>query len=578
MKKLKLLLPLLLILTLGLCLTACSDEEGKYTVSFMVDETVYHSIQTAGNEKITLPDEPQKEDYDFLGWYTSAEEDSEEVNENSFLNKTLDSDVTVYAKWQLSDDSISRLEFELINNEYRIISWGSYKAQELVIPAEYNSVPITSIGIRSFRLMCLKSIYIPASITNIGLEAFCGLRGLESITVEEGNPRYKSSGNCLIDTETKTLILGCKNSVIPSDGSVTTIDNYAFCLDNGSVNLAVPEGVTKIKPFAFRWCKALVGITLPNSLNNLDSFIFKDCPYLASETEGGVSYIGNWVIAVDEDLENVVIRNGTVGIASEAFLRKTKLKSISLPEGIKCLGSFAGCTSLSSIAIPESVTTVDSFDGCTALSSLNIPDGVSGSISLAGCTSLESLDLGNITYISDMSSCTSLTELVIPRTVTGIGYGALVNLPGVVSVTVEDGNGVFHVSGNCLIQTETKTLVSAFKNATVPTDGSVAVIGSKSFALSSWLYELVIPSSVTEIREYAFLMCENLEAVTLSIGVEKIGAYAFSRCSALTSATFANGAGWIADDSQVDSATLSDVTLAAQCLKETYCNAVWRRS
>ena len=60
-----------------------------------------------------------------------------------------------------------------------------------------------------------------------------GLRiisSIKSITVEEGNPIYHSAGNCLIETATKKLVLGSDNSVIPNDGSVTSIGMDAFCM------------------------------------------------------------------------------------------------------------------------------------------------------------------------------------------------------------------------------------------------------------------------------------------------------------------------------------------------------------
>ena len=75
----------------------------------------------------------------------------------------------------------------------------------------------------------IASITIPDSVTEIGCTAFSDCAGLESISVSSGNTKYHSSGNCLIETATKTLVSGCKNSVIPSDGSVTNIGDYAFC-------------------------------------------------------------------------------------------------------------------------------------------------------------------------------------------------------------------------------------------------------------------------------------------------------------------------------------------------------------
>ena len=74
----------------------------------------------------------------------------------------------------------------------------------------------------------LTSVTIPDSVTSIGEGVFMGCSSLESIEVEKGNSRYHSKGNCLIETASKTLIAGCSNSVIPSDGSVTSIGEGAF--------------------------------------------------------------------------------------------------------------------------------------------------------------------------------------------------------------------------------------------------------------------------------------------------------------------------------------------------------------
>ena len=95
---------------------------------------------------------------------------------------------------------------------------------ELTLP---NSV--TSIGDGAFRgCTGLTELILPNSVTSIGESAFSGCSGLEKIAVESGNSCYDSRDNCnsIIDTETNTLIVGCKNSVIPN--SVTSIGDGAF--------------------------------------------------------------------------------------------------------------------------------------------------------------------------------------------------------------------------------------------------------------------------------------------------------------------------------------------------------------
>lgn len=139
----------------------------------------------------------------------------------------------------------------------------------------------------------LQSITIPKSVERIGKDAFCDCCGLESISVENGNEIYCGKQNCLIHKISKTLVLGCKNSVIPADGSVTEIGTGAFRYCSGLRSIVVPYGVTTIGKVAFERCSGLTSVVFSESVTKILKSAFSDCSGLTSVTiPSGVTEIG----------------------------------------------------------------------------------------------------------------------------------------------------------------------------------------------------------------------------------------------------------------------------------------------
>lgn len=133
--------------------------------------------------------------------------------------------------------------------------YGCWELTNIVIP---NGV--TYIGAEAFAGCDLLSITIPKTVTIIDSAAFAGNHSLAEIKVEKGNETYHSEGNCLIETATKTLVLGCEKSVIPDDGSVTTIGRNAFANNISVKTIVIPDKVTSIKNSAFSGCGNLTKI------------------------------------------------------------------------------------------------------------------------------------------------------------------------------------------------------------------------------------------------------------------------------------------------------------------------------
>lgn len=199
---------------------------------------------------------------------------------------------------------------------------------DLVIPNAYEGKPVTRIGDGVFSGQPnLVSVTIPDSVTSIGERAFTQCENLTSITVDSNNKVYRSEGNCVIETATKTLVLGCKASVIPP--TVTSIGDYAFVDCEGLISVTIPNSVVSIGNAAFQHCKNLTSVSLPSGMTSIGYHAFDGCLNLAGVTiPSHVTKIGYCAFGSCNSLTEIVIPQSVASMENEIFSFCESLASI----------------------------------------------------------------------------------------------------------------------------------------------------------------------------------------------------------------------------------------------------------
>ena len=282
--------------------------------------------------------------------------------------------------------------------------------------------------------------------------------------------------------------------------------------------------------------------------------------YIPSYYQGlPVTSIGDSAFYGCDGLTSVTIGDGVTTIGDGVFGWCSSLTSITIPDGVTSIGdyAFSSCSGLESITIPDSVISIGDgvFGGCSGLTNIFVDPqnpvyhstgshliATKSKSLIAVCRGSMIPTDGSVTSIGadTFMACIWLESIIIPDSVTFIGEAAFGGCSRLTNISVDPQNPVYHSAGNCLIETESKTLIVGCGASVIPSDGSVTSIGAWAFWDCCSLTSIVIPDSVTSIGESAFAACESLESVMISDGVTEIGGSAFAWCDSLTSITIPN--------------------------------------
>lgn len=446
-----------------------------------------------------------------------------------------------------------------------------------------------------------ESLTIPESITYLGKWSFCGLLRLEELTmlsscnfsgnevfsslehtpqiypinlnlkkynigskvttyigpcwpitneyyVYEGNPNYASEGKILYTKNMETLIKApteiSGTVTVPED--VKTINNGAFSSCTKMTDIKIADNCETIGISAFDNCTRLKNISLGKNIKDIQNSAFSRTASLQSfsVSEENEYYCDVDGVLYNKDITTLVslpckrseyVMPDSVTTMLQSACQHANIKTVTLSKNLKEIPKwgFQSCTALTSIDIPESVTSIgyQAFQKNTALKTITGGENVGGTIMAA------------------FAQCTSLSKF--PESLVSVKsisqdcfYGCIKMVEaiipeGVTNIGWRAFQGCKALEKLILPTTLSSVESGSFKDCISLKDLTIkgTTLGDYMFSGCTALETVAIPSTITKSGGSCFLGCINLKDVTIEEGAKALGYGVFKGCSSITEIT-----------------------------------------
>ncbi len=432
-------------------------------------------------------------------------------------------------------------------NEYSVIAVGE---KAFAFNDELLSVvlPKTIVSIGHDAFSCcpeFKSLTIPENVQDFNNISFHSMPSLEYLAVDENNEFFDSREGCnaIIKTESNTLYVACKNTVIPdgvkviADGAFLTF--FSSPIQNESFELVIPKSVETIERQAFAGCGPLKKIVLSEGLKRIGHWAFNGTSIESIVIPASVLDIDNAAFYGCDSLKVIKVNKGNrvydsrkgcnAIIETESDKLVQGCASSAIPQGVKVIGRNAFWRAgIKKIEFPSSVELIEdgAFRHCSELKDVVIPGNVKeikyGAFELSGMEELIVEEGVEFIAPSAFRLCKNLKLVSLPESLkkaeSSDRYNMFEGCRKLERVKLPNGNSVYYCNGDVLLERETRKVIAGWgidrcSMANGLRSMQAKKIGFQAFAGHELLAHVVLPETLEEIESEAFRDCKALRAI-----------------------------------------------------------------
>lgn len=252
-----------------------------------------------------------------------------------------------------------------------------------------------------------------------------------------------------------------------------------------------------------------VGIVIPQGVKaeEVEEFVIEDgvlTKYNGTDTEvtipKGVKRIANYVFSNKKDISKVTIPEGVVSIGDAVFSGCSSLETIEIPSTVSYFGerAFGYGSDLINDLDEVIVSKTKWLENMQKESALVIINNIL--VDATSTTGKVEIPEGVVEIAPFAFTNSTATEIVLPDTVTELGYGAFNYATKAESINIP--NGVKNIKGYTFFCCE------SLKKLYIP--DSVTYLGLESFTRCDSLTELWLPASITAMNNPFFEWNDNV--------------------------------------------------------------------